>query len=147
MGVFGKKAQENAQNDIDQALINIRAKIVGNFASVVVDNQIVTSNEVADAAERLLRVATAKNYDALLEYVAKTSVWINSDVLTKSPGEKAQILFNVVSGSAAIREFNTKKGNDHLNKDVTLISMAFYSHLESQPDFDEVLNETKSITP
>ena len=146
MGVFGKKPSNTGNSEFDQSLNSLKAKIVSNFNSVRVEGKEVTSSEIANAAERLLREAAAKDDDLTLEFAGRTSVWINSDVLTKSPTEKAQILFNVVSGSSAVREMNTQRGREHLNSDVALIGMAFYAHLEAHPDFDSVLEELRSIS-
>lgn len=146
MGVFGKKSSNTGDDGFEQSMKNLKAKIVSNFSSVIMDGKVVPSTEVANAAERLIREAAAKDDDLTLEFAGRTSVWINEDVLTKSPTEKAQILFNVVSGSAAVREMNTNLGRGHLNEDVAFIGLAFYAHLESHPDFDLVLEESRNTS-
>ena len=145
MGVFGKKVSKAADSDLQQSLNGLKEKIVSNFDSVIMDGKKVSSTEIADAAERLLKEAAANDDDLLLEYAGKTSVWINDAVLTKSPKEKSEILLNVMSGSSAVRAMNTQLGRGHLNEDVVLIGMAFYSHLEAHPDFSSVLDETKGL--
>jgi hypothetical protein len=146
VGVFGKKPSNSGDNGFEQSMKNLKAKIVSNFNSVIMDGKVVPSIQVANAAERLIREAAAKDDDLTLEFAGRTSVWINDDVLTKSPTEKAQILFNVVSGSAAVREMNTNLGRGHLNADVAFIGLAFYAHLEANPDFDSVLEELRMIS-
>lgn len=145
MGVFGKKTSKAVDSDLQQSLNGLKEKIISNFVSVTLDGKKVSSAEIANAAERLLKEAAANDDDLLLEYAGKTSVWINDAVLTKSPKEKAEILLNVMDGSSAVRAMNTNLGRENLNADVVLIGMAFYSHLEAHPDFSSVLDEIKSL--
>jgi hypothetical protein len=139
--MFKKNQKNSGDGDLLAALDRLKEKIVSNYEGVTINDEWVTSATVADAISRVAFAAVKVDSVELREFATSAGTLPCKEIMGKTVPEKAFLLFHVTADGAELRQWCSENNLGHLNVDLTLIGMAFYSYLEACDDFQDVLTE------